>query len=216
MPGSDPAVCVETNWIIDVAFGRDEKGSTRMMDLAQQQKLILYLPSFCISEAVKVLEDHRTDWRKFRRRLVDEQRRLTNLPRIPFDVDLLARLGADLGQLIDDATGRFWSALEDVSRQVHFVEIDEGIITGSRIIMESLKLSAGDAMVLATARTLARRGKCNVLMSKNRVDFFPDMAHPNEERRKPWLADFYNDEGITYSFEPIALLKSLGLPVVDR
>lgn len=66
------------------------------------------------------------------------------------DVEDLRRAWEALNLLGDQASSVFWSALSDITRHVHIIDLNQDILARVANVQSQLSLSPSDALILAT------------------------------------------------------------------
>jgi predicted nucleic acid-binding protein len=190
-------VIVETNWVIDVALGRDT-GSETLWRLANTGEALLLLPSLCLAEAVKVLESQQRTWNRVfaeLERQANDIRRASAFVEASEQIDHMMLMLASLGDLLEK---EFWPKLNEISRRAQLLELSHETIALATDIREFIKLAPADSAVLATAVLARRADMSNLFMSRNKNDF-----------GKEHVLDYLNGEGLEYHPNPGALAARL-------
>ena len=164
------AVTVETNWILDIVFGRD-RGSQDMWDLTQKERIHLFVPSICLAESVKVLEKCEGEWRTLASQLRREASEIRRASCLAARAETLDQAEIMLAELEARLEALFWPTLEQVSHRARLLEMNPRTVVLAANIREFLKLSPADAAVLATVVLAKQQGLCNQFMSRDKRAF---------------------------------------------
>lgn len=191
------SLLAETNWIIDVALGRD-RGAQRILDLATAGTVSLFVPGICLSESVKHLEDIQRSWRNLAQRLTEYGGDISRASRLSVQRTAADEILIDLDGLATQAETRLWSTLELVVESSSVLDVDASVLATTRTIRTLLDLSPADSVVLATLVEAAMHDRCHSFLSKDRKAF--DTADVHE---------FLSEKGITYFASPADFLRSI-------
>jgi predicted nucleic acid-binding protein len=197
MQSSEPDVCVETNWIIDIALGRDN-GAARMLDLAEDGQIVVYLPSFCLAESVKVIENQQQVLRDLESSIGTQQSQLQAARALSFDLGSFREIRKQIASIQVAVEAELWSTLERVSRHARLIEVGHETIRRVPDYRDLLSLSPADAMILAAVIHARDTVGCHTFMSKNTKDF-----------ATPELQTFFEEHAIAYLSSPAAFLRGL-------
>ena len=197
MQPSDPAVCVETNWIIDIILGRDD-GAARMLDLARDGQIAVHVPSLCLAESVKVIEAQRQVWRDLEASIATQEGQIRSARTLALDTEQLRTIRKQIAALRDTVESVLWSTLEHVSRHARLIDITHTAIVRSAAYRDALKLAPADAMILSAVVQAREAGACRMFMSKNTRDF-----------ATPELLTFFEEHEVTYLPSPTDFLRSI-------
>jgi predicted nucleic acid-binding protein len=192
-------VSAESNWIVDVALGRNV-GASRMWRLAQEGQLTIHLPSFSTAESVKVIENMQRRWRELSQRLAYERNEFGRASLATFELDSLSEAGNLLDSAEDSMEILLWDALEQLSDHIRFIEFDRSVIRRTREIRVQLEGSPADAVVLATVLEAHERYGCEAFVSRDRAAF-----------SKAATVEFLTAKGITYYPNPADYLRAASL-----
>jgi len=187
---------VETNWLLDVALQQDD-GSTRIWDQAQAGRIDLFVPAFCLAEAVKVFEAWKQRWRSLDQLLREEVVQASRSPLLLASAASLSQACRDLEVIADTAESRLWELLDLVSRRATLLELRGDALTRFRSIRTNLRLSPADALVLASVCIAHEDGTCSRFMSRDQEAF----------KKKRDVSEFVLSVGVEYFPDPMGFLR---------
>jgi predicted nucleic acid-binding protein len=141
---------VETNWILDVALERDVD-SLRLWQLFKEGAVELFLPAFCVTEAVKALESMQGHWHQMAKKLRGHAGDIQRSASLNAHVDRLEKAAQALDELEDRAEELLWNTLQDIAKSTRSVSLTAEAIGLVADIRAHLDHSPADSAVLATA-----------------------------------------------------------------
>lgn len=191
---------VESNFILEVAYVREEHGSCdRLMALSESHALVLALPAFCLGEPYESWVRRSRDRRALLDRFAQEIRELSRSQ--PYSTLLKEsqditrtliqsgeeekrRLDAVIGRVIDTAT---------------IIPIERDTIKAALRLQDERSLSPQDAIVYASvlAHMASAPGEAKCFLTKNSKDFAnPDIYEDVRAYNCKLLTSF--DNGLGY------------------
>lgn len=137
----------------------------------------LFLPSICVTEAIKVLDGWDKEWRRFSNHfrsfsgigvMFGFQQRSWHLDGM-FAVGGMPDPLQASAELADRAERQTWETLERLAASAHLLELRAPTIARASSIRDFLKLSAADAVVLSLVAQACQEGSCRDFVSKDRA-----------------------------------------------
>ena len=150
---------VETNFVLELAFGQEGHGSCReLVDLAEgKDTLTLALPAYCVGEAYERQTRRQREREALQRRLTTE---LGELSRSPTYAGRLEEVG-DVTALLAEIGEQERRGLENVLARLYesatLIPLDEGVAREARRQQADRGLGPQDALVYASVLVLLRR-----------------------------------------------------------
>ncbi len=143
-------VCVETNFILELAFLREEHESClEILGLAKKKQIRLKLPAFSIGESYEAIERAHKGRRELRDKLVSEINEMArSKPRRETSEGFL-NLASLLIKSIEEERHNFANSL-DLLNDAEIIPTGVGVVRAAISYQETLKLSPQDSTVYAS------------------------------------------------------------------
>ncbi len=186
-------VAVETNWILDVALHQDQ-ASEELLTYTEQRHVRLFLPSFCIAEAIKAFESRRQDWEDLERRIRAGRREILRSSSLQFPDGALGAAADVLAQVADVAEQEFWRMLERIAAVTDLLEPTPELVALTADLRQFLDLEPADAAILAHVVIARRADVCRSFMSRD--------EHFRNDVTRAWMTR----EGIEFFDSPYPVI----------
>lgn len=188
-------VYVETNFVLELTFLREEHESCeQILRLAEQRRLGLVLPAYCIGEPYEALVRRDKRRQDVHQRLTSELRELS---RSADHAEAARELGGLTGLLIASGEHERQSlnaVLQRLIQTATLIPIDADVLAGALRAQADLGLSPQDSVVYASVRSrvLSTEGS-QCFVNKNTKDFLiPQIEEEFEHRGCRLIGSFHN------------------------
>ena len=161
-------IIVETNWVLDVALHQDEASGT-LFEYARAGYAQLFLPSFCVAEAIKAVETKQSFWHSLATRLAETRAVVIRSTTLTPLTEPLEQAEFALAQIGDSAEREFWGTLEQITAVTRLVEPTSETVRLTAQFRDLFNVSPADSTVLATVAEVRRAGLCSRFMSRDAV-----------------------------------------------
>lgn len=164
------SVVVDTNWIVDICLERSERESEQLLVLAESGGITIHVPSFCLAEAVKVIEAFRQGQRGRSQAMMAEAREAARYNALEVYATALESARAALDEVTDRLQRGVWERLTRVAALdiTPFGALHVTLMQMGEILFT---LSPGDLAVWASVIELARQSACRDFISADRKAF---------------------------------------------
>lgn len=143
---------VETNFVLELAYGQGEHGSCRaFMDLAEDNdELSLALPAFCVGEAYGRQIRRQREREDLQRRLSVELGELSRSPAYAGRLERVGEVSALLTESGEEERRRLESVLGELYKAATLITLDKVVAKEARCQQEDRGLGPQDALVYAS------------------------------------------------------------------
>lgn len=186
-------VYIETNFLLEIAFAQEQDLSCRqIVELGQQTKIKLILPSFSIAESIEKLIRSQSARNRIQREIKDELDQLARSSFYQADTQA-ARVVIDLlVRSSEEDLSRFDVTVAELLNMVELVPIDAQLVASAKNLRSAHKLAMQDAIVYASVLNhlteLSHVASCFLNRDKHFTN--PDIIENLERRNCKTLFSF--------------------------
>lgn len=192
-------VFAETNFVLELAFGRDKFARCRdFIDMAEKGEIVLSLPAYSFVEPYEVIIRRRKSRAQVHELLLREAKEITRTAQFEQSANQLAQLTGlliQVGESEQDELRKIISQLLDVAS---VIDLNPAILRQALTFQDDVGLSPQDSVVFAAILAeLEKRGGPACFVTTNSKDFSaPGIAEALEPYDCKLLFDFKN--GLNY------------------
>lgn len=196
-------VLVETNFVLELAFGRDKFASCReLVDMAERGEIELFIPAYSFIEPYESVIRRQKSRRELRDRVLRELNDITRSVRFEAEATGLAQLAPLLVGVGETEQEELHNVLTRLLAVAAVVELNAEIIGQSLGLQEDFTLSPQDALVFASVlHALAQHDGPACFVTTNSKDFSaPNIAQMLDAYQCKLMFDFERGLGYVRNF----------------